>query len=884
MHRKSVQWICLLAVVVLAAGLRTYGLKDLPAGLFCDEAGLGYNAFSIASEGTDENGRPWPILFWSFGVSYKNPAFIYAAVPLIKVLGLSEFSVRLTSALYGIGTVIAIFFLGRALMGAWVGLFAALFLAICPWHLHFSRIAFELIAFPFFFTIGVTAFVRYIQGRRTLPAAMMCFGLCFYCYAIAYLFVPLFVIGATILYLPTLLRRWRESLLGFIALVATLSPMGWFYYQHQDLATQYFRNTTNLEGAQSLADQATRVWNYYQHFFSQEFLFQRGDPIIRHAVRDHGELYWFYAPFLIVGILVAALTRDRAPKLILWWLALYPLGASLLTEIPSASRGFIGVVAFCLLTAMGFVAILWALGRVLRWRPLVLLVQTAGLAVAAVMLLAAVRNYWTLYSEVYPKESAPGYGGFQFGYRDSIEYMETQRKNFDLLMLTAVDVNQPQVFPPFFNSTPPSQVRANGNGYLIINPAEFSRYSANQRILASVRPTDLDLFMNPDIHRKIIAPGGKLEFIVAELKDRKKFLTNWMLLGLFDNMERSGLDKDFIDASHVEKRAYKGAFGEVYWRRVSPQFVEVDLNRFFAGNDPRYPGNPEHVCAYAMVTVVSKSAQQGFLELSGTDDHMQLWLNGRSLTPFPIMLSESSSKKRPVSLHAGDNVLVLKSCEIAGGWSFRARLTDDVGGDLPGVTALAEIPETPIQKVQTEADKKIQLVEGFGEIVTFKTRVEQHAGYRGVSESFWVYVHDQGGEIVWKTQPVPEKKPTVFVLTASISDETGESELYVDGDYAVTFEMNNDRGIRSYSRGAYRMSFASKQAMGGNSGIIFIEVPASKVTAGKPVELRVIPTKGKDEAWFALKPYKDTIAHEGMTPERANEALSNSWSESAGIQ
>lgn len=884
MRRRSVQWVCLLAVVALAAGLRIYGLKDLPAGFYCDEAGLGYNAFSIASEGTDENGKPWPLFFWSFGVSYKNPAFIYAAVPLVKALGLSEFSVRLTSALYGIGTVIAIFFLGRALMGAWVGLFAALFLAVCPWHLHFSRIAFELISFPFFFVIGVTAFVRFTQGRRTLPVAMFFFGLCFYAYAIANLFVPLFVVGATLLYLPALLRRWRESILAFIVLVATLSPIGIFYYQRQDLATQYFRNTTNLENTQSLGDQATRVWNFYQQFFSKEFLFERGDPIIRHAVRDHGELYLFYAPFLILGLLVAAFMRDRAPKLILWWLLIYPIGASLMTEIPSATRGFIGVPAFCLLTAMGLGAILWAVGIVLRWRPLALVAQAACLVVAGYVLVPQVQAYWRAYTEEYPRDSAPGYGGFQYGYRQSIKYMETQRHNYDLLMLTAVDVNQPQVFPPFYNETPPSQVRANGNGYLIINPAEFSRYAAGKRILASVRPTDLDLFLNPEIHRKIIAPGGRLEFVVAELKDRKKFLTNWMLLGLFDNEGGKGVETDFIDAASPEKRGYEGAFGEVYWRRVSPQFVEVDLNRFFAGSDKRNPGNPEHVCAYAALTVVTKKAQDGFLELTGTDDYIQLWLNGRGLTPFPIMLNERTKKTRPINLRAGNNVLVLKSCENAGGWSFLARLTDEAGGDLQGITTLAEIPEGAIPKSETEADRSIQLVEGFGEVLSFKAHVEQHADYRGVSESWWVYVRDQGGEVAWKTSPVPEKKTTVFVLTASMSDDPGESELYVDGDYALSFEMGNDRGIRSWSRGPYRMSFVSKNAIGGNSGIILLEVPAAKVTAGKPVELRVIPSKGRDEAWFALKPYTDTIEREDITPERANEALNNSWSETAGIQ
>lgn len=882
MHR-SLQWACLLAIVALAGALRIYGLKDLPAGFYCDEAGLGYNAFAIASEGTDENGNRYPLFFWSFGVSYKNPAFVYAAVPLVKALGLNEFSVRLTSALYGIGTVVGIFFLGRALMSAWVGLFAAFFLAICPWHLHFSRIAFELISFPFFFVIGLTAFVRYTEGRRTLWAAMLFFGLCFYAYAIANLFVPLFVIGATLLYLPTLLRRWRESIVAFVVLVATVGPIASFHLQRPDLSQQYFRNTTNLSRSEPLAAQAERVWRYYQHFFSREFLFERGDPIVRHAVPGFGELYPFYAPFLLIGAAVTLLRRDRASKLILWWLALYPLGASLMTEIPSATRGIIGVPAFCLLTAIGFAAALWLAGRVAVWRPLGLAAQTAGLVASVYYLYPQVEAYLRAYVEMYPKVSAHGYGGFQYGYRDSIQYMETQRRNYDLLMLTAVEVNQPQIFPLFYNAIPPSKARSEGNGYLIINPAEFSRYSPEQRLLASVRPTDLDLFADPEIHRKIVAPGGRLEFIVAELRQRKQFLTSWMVLGLFDNEGGQGVERDFIDVTHLEKRGYQGAFGEVYWRRISPQFVEVDLNRFFAASDQRHPGNPEHVCAYATLTVVSDEAKDGILELSGTDDFMQLWLNGRGLTPFPIMLGERH-KQRPIRLRQGRNNLVLKTCENAGGWAFRARLTDAGGNDLQGITTVAEIPDGPIPRVEVAADKSIQLVEGFAEILTYKLHHQTHADYRGTAESWWVFVRDQGADVSWRSAPLPEKKTTVLVFTLSVSDEQGRAELYVDGEFALEFEMGPDRNLRTWSRGPYRMTFVPRAAIAGNSGIALIEIPASKVTPGKPVELRVIPSGGRDDAWLAVKSYRDTITHEGITPERANEALRNAWSETAVLE
>ena len=86
MQRRSVQRLCLLAVVILAASLRLYQLKDVPAGLFCDEAAEGYNAYAIGTAGIDENGAHLPLFIWSFG-GYKNPLYIYFDILPVKLLG-----------------------------------------------------------------------------------------------------------------------------------------------------------------------------------------------------------------------------------------------------------------------------------------------------------------------------------------------------------------------------------------------------------------------------------------------------------------------------------------------------------------------------------------------------------------------------------------------------------------------------------------------------------------------------------------------------------------------------------------------------------------------------------------------------------------------------
>ena len=84
MQRKWVQFSCLLVVVLAAAYLRIHNLADLPAGLYCDEAAMGYNAYAIGTAGIDENGRPWPLFIWSFG-GYKNPLYIYAAALPVRL-------------------------------------------------------------------------------------------------------------------------------------------------------------------------------------------------------------------------------------------------------------------------------------------------------------------------------------------------------------------------------------------------------------------------------------------------------------------------------------------------------------------------------------------------------------------------------------------------------------------------------------------------------------------------------------------------------------------------------------------------------------------------------------------------------------------------------
>src|SRR3989344_3153163 len=166
----------LILILLLAAVLRFYQLGQVPSGLVNDEAAFGYNAYSLIKTGRDEFGQSWPIIFYSFGEG-KLPVYIYLTLPSVAIFGLNEFAVRLPSALLGVLTVWVV--------SRW-SLLAALVLATMPWHIHFSRAAFEANVALFFVTWGIWLWQ---QKRRTGSVASLIAAM--FTYSAAAVFVPL---------------------------------------------------------------------------------------------------------------------------------------------------------------------------------------------------------------------------------------------------------------------------------------------------------------------------------------------------------------------------------------------------------------------------------------------------------------------------------------------------------------------------------------------------------------------------------------------------------------------------------------------------------------------------------------------------------------------
>lgn len=361
--------IALFLIILLAIVLRFLDLGKNPPGINLDEAAIGYNAYSILKTGRDEYGQFLPLQFRSLD-DYKPPLYIYLTVPSVAIFGLNEFAVRFPSALLGVLAVIMTYFLTKEFFDQRAGLIAAALLAISPWHLQFTRTAYETGSLAFFTTAGLLFF---LLGQKKWPlyiVAAIFFGLELYLYQAAKVFVPLFAIAASIIYFKkSLAIFWIIFLLFLVPVIfmsigkeGQLRAYGVSIFQdvrsHEEnltLKTQDWLRNDNKSAVifhPELLEFAPKIiTNYFLHLSPQFFFgLNLGDKV--NYVANVGLMYLWELPFLLAGF--CFLAKAKKPFLILVaWVLLAPIPASITNNLPSSIRTATFLPALQIITAIG---------------------------------------------------------------------------------------------------------------------------------------------------------------------------------------------------------------------------------------------------------------------------------------------------------------------------------------------------------------------------------------------------------------------------------------------------------------------------------------------------------------------------------------------------
>lgn len=344
--------VYLVLIVLLALLLRTVWLWQIPNGVFHDEALNGYESYSVLTTLHDRYGRFLPLFYNSFGEDYRDGFYILFTVPFIKLFGLNPFSIRLPAAIIGSATVIVVYFLAKELFSSnKFGLIAALCLAVSPWHIQFSRIAFRAILLPFFVCIAVLFFIKSFKNPKYIALSSLLFGVGLYTYASARVFIPLFVLCLAIRYWKHLYKNKIYTFVGLLLFTGILALLSTVWLSPQGML--------RVESV-GINNNLSTIIPTYLSYFSPNFLFINGAGNVSHSPAKIGQLYYWEIFTIIIGIITIFKLTAKQRDILILWLVLYPLPAAIVGDPdivsgPHALRAIVGTPIFAIISAQGLI-------------------------------------------------------------------------------------------------------------------------------------------------------------------------------------------------------------------------------------------------------------------------------------------------------------------------------------------------------------------------------------------------------------------------------------------------------------------------------------------------------------------------------------------------
>lgn len=312
---KTIEAFILLLIVAFAAFFYTYRLGSNPPGVYLDEVGTGYNAYSILKTGMDEYGKAFPLAFRLFG-SYTPPLYIYFTVPIMTLLGLNIFSTRLLSVICGVSAIIVFFFLVKELNFAkskYTAVFSTLFFAITPWLIFFSRMGYEQNLAFLFFCISALMIVKTVKNPNLSLVTIPLISLATYSDYPMRIVAPLLFLGSAIIFWKkiTIKVSLKPILIGII--VASLIQIPNLFL----LTTPSSYTKTEHFYSNAISSQANKIENFLppvvalplsftREFFSQYFtyfsprsLFFLPDDDPQRSMPELSVFYfWMIVPYL----------------------------------------------------------------------------------------------------------------------------------------------------------------------------------------------------------------------------------------------------------------------------------------------------------------------------------------------------------------------------------------------------------------------------------------------------------------------------------------------------------------------------------------------------------------------------------------------------------
>lgn len=230
----------------------------------------------------------------------------------------------------------------------------------------------------------------------------------------------------------------------------------------------------------------------------------------------------------------------------------------------------------------------------------------------------------------------------------------------------------------------------------------------------------------------------------AAIRDRLGFITDWHIIGPFENERGGGFATAYGPEQEIDLDAtYDGKERPVRWRALpctAPTGL-ISLNNLFRPND--------QCLAYALCFIDSDRDRPVALRI-GSDEAIKVFVNGREIFALDARRQYNFDQDViSVDLRAGRNALLVKICDQTKKWCFAARLTEPSGAPLSGVEIVASADGYSPPERPAEMEPGAVAVDR-GAIDTFEAGVRaaepRHHFYLGILNHLIEYRGEESGD------------------------------------------------------------------------------------------------------------------------------------------
>lgn len=442
-------WFWLFVITILGALLRLYKLGEVPNGLYVDEAAIGYNAYSIFETARDEYGQLFPVFLRSFG-AFSSPLYVYVSAPFIGFLGLSAYSIRLVSAVSGILTIPVVYLLvERFVKGRLSALLATLIFAISPWHIFFSRGAFEVNLSLFLLALAVLTFLRVRMGQKYFVFGVFLLAISTYAYhslrLIPFIFVPFYALS---LYKQKRLSFKTICVSGVLFLLIVLPQVplvftpafssrasGLFYF---DIVSSQTAKLGSLGPLAGLFAFTREFLSQFFGYFSPKNIFYLGDSDIQRSIPDMGLFYTWILPLYFAGFwkFLENIKKNKNILLALMMIS-FALPAALARDPFSSLRALPLIIPLSIIIGYGINILINKFGN------------KKTIFGACLLSLASILFLWRSYFVLFAHERAVTWN---YGFMQLAQLIENSSENF---VIDTERTKPPHILLAFYLKIPP---------------------------------------------------------------------------------------------------------------------------------------------------------------------------------------------------------------------------------------------------------------------------------------------------------------------------------------------------------------------------------------------------------------------------------------------